>query len=137
MNKKTITSLILAACFSLCAMSVTACGDANKGDNGNNGDKDKTYTVTWKNDDGTVLETDKNVKSGSMPTYDGATPAKDGNAQYTYVFAGWSPVVGKVTKDVTYTATFTSDTNKYTVTWKNHDGEVLETDADVPYGTTP
>lgn len=131
MNKKTITSLMLAACFSLCAVGTVACSDVD------NGGKDKTYTVTWTNDDGTVLETDKNVKAGSMPKYDGATPTKDGNEQYCYTFAGWSPEITKVTKDVTYTATFTPDTNKYTVTWKNYDGTVLKTDADIPYGITP
>lgn len=133
MNRKTITTLALAAVFSICAMSVTACGDVDNGGN----DNAETYTVTWKNADGTVLETDKNVKAGSMPTYDGETPAKDGNEQYSYVFSGWSPAVGKVDKDITYTATFTPNTNTYTVTWKNHDGTVLETDSDVSYGATP
>lgn len=33
---------------------------------------EETFTVTWKNYDGTVLETDKNVKKGTKPTYDSA-----------------------------------------------------------------
>ena len=66
----------------------------------------KTYTITWKNHDGSVLETDKDVVEGTMPSYNGATPTKDGNSEVTYIFNGWTPTVEKVSKDATYTATF-------------------------------
>ena len=95
-----------------------------------------TYTITWKNDDDTVLETDK-VKENTTPSYDGATPTKAADAQYTYTFKGWTPDIVKATEDATYTATYTATLNKYTITWKNADGTVLETDNNVPYGETP
>lgn len=60
-----------------------------------------TYTVTWKNADGTVLETDNNVPYGTVPTYDGATPTQDGIES-----TGWTPEVTSVTGNVTYTATY-------------------------------
>ena len=94
------------------------------------------YTVTWKNDDGSVLRTDKNVEYGTMPNY-GANPTKAADAQYTYTFKGWTPKVKTVTGDAVYTAVYEKAVNKYTVTWKNDDGSVLRTDKNVEYGTMP
>ena len=92
-------------------------------------------TVTWKNADGTVLETDINVPYGSTPTYDGATPTKAGNSEYTYSFNGWTPNVSAVTGNAEYTATFTSTPKSYTVTYKV-DGETYGNVDTVAYGST-
>jgi len=94
------------------------------------------YTVTWVNDDGTVLETDANVPYGATPTYDGATPTKASTTENTYAFAGWSPTIASVTGNATYTATYTTISNMRTVTWMNWDGTVLKTDL-AALGTMP
>lgn len=95
-----------------------------------------TYTITWQNYDGTVLETDK-VAENTMPEYNGSTPTKEADAQYTYTFDGWTPDVVEATEDASYTATYTKTLRDYTITWKNADGTILETDENVPYGETP
>ena len=97
----------------------------------------KTYTVTWVNYDGTVLETDGNVEYNSTPHYNGATPERAAETGYIYEFKGWNPEISPVTGDVTYTAEYNKIANKYTVTWVNYDGTVLETDGNVEYNSTP
>ena len=97
----------------------------------------KTYTITWKNIDGKVLETDFDVAEGTIPTYDGGTPIKDPNAQYNYVWTGWTPNVGPATANTEYIATYQEELRKYTIVWKDEDGTILETDHNVPYGSAP
>ena len=107
-------------------LALTGCG---KNDNKEE-DKPaaKTYTITWKNYDGTVLEVDKKVKEGSTPKYDGDTPEKAPTDLKQYVFSGWDPKVVKVTKDATYTAQFNEETRKYNITWLDGDDNVLKVD---------
>ena len=97
----------------------------------------RKYTVTWMNYNGVVLEVDSDVSYGDTPSYDGVEPQRIGDTRFDYVFKGWSPELGPVVADVTYVATFTSEIKRYTITWKNYDGTVLEVDNDVPYGATP
>ena len=94
------------------------------------------YTITWKNWDGTELKTEQ-VAYGEVPAYTGETPTRVGDAEHTYTFSGWTPEIQTVTGEAEYTAVFTDTINTYTVTWKNWDGTVLETDEKVEYGTTP
>jgi len=93
----------------------------------------KTYTITWKNDDSSVIDT-TTVNHNVVPTY--ADPTKAETDQYTYTFAGWSPAVVAATSDATYTATYTSTVKTYTITWKNDDGSVIDTTT-VEFGAVP
>ncbi len=79
------------------------------------------YTVTWQDEDGTILETDKNVPVGTVPEFNGSDPIKAADAQYTYTFAGWDSIPAAVTGDAIYTATYKGTPKTYTVTWKVDD----------------
>lgn len=68
------------------------------------------YNITWKNDDGTVLRTDKNVLVGTTPSY-GSTPTKASDEKYNYTFKEWSPAVTAVSGDTVYTAVYTKTPN--------------------------
>ena len=61
----------------------------------------RTYTVTWKNTDGTILEVDVNVPYETIPTYDGPTPTYNGDNA-----SGWTTEVVPVTGDTTYIASY-------------------------------
>ena len=94
------------------------------------------YKITWRNYNGDTLKVDY-VPKGTIPEYKGETPVQQGSEQYSYVFTGWSPTPKEVDGEKAYVATFTREINKYTITWKDYNGKVLEKDENVPYGTTP
>ena len=62
------------------------------------------YTVTFQDEDGTVLKTGT-VAHGSTPTAP-ANPTKASDGSYSYTFAGWSPAIKAATGNATYTATY-------------------------------
>ena len=67
--------------------------------------KKLTYTITWKNEDGSVIDT-TTVEYGNVPTHEDAS--KPATAEFTYTFAGWTPELTAVTGEATYKATFTA-----------------------------
>ena len=93
----------------------------------------RRYTITWKNDDGSVIGTTK-IPYWAKPIYEDQT--KDNTAEYTYTFAGWDPEVVAVTWDATYKATFSSTKNKYKVTFKDAEWNVIS-EKEIEYGQTP
>ena len=104
----------------------------------------KTYTVTWKNWDETVVNTDANVQHGTTVATP-ANPTRADDNQYTYTFKHWSTtkngeaatdLTEPVTADRTYYAVYEATLRKHTVTWKNWDETVVNTDANVQHGTT-
>ena len=78
------------------------------------------YTVTWKNANGTVLETDTDVPYGTTPTYNGTTPTQDGVAS-----TGWTPEVGPITGNTVYTATYIPHYTATFVTSADDGGQTL------------
>lgn len=92
--------------------------------------------VTFKNDDGTVLDS-KLWNRGSIPSYEG-TPTKEATAAQTFEFNGnWSPAITAVgSSAVEYVAQYTATTRQYNVEFVNYDmsplGSIL-----VDYNATP
>lgn len=100
----------------------------------------EAYTITFVDGDGNTLlnpATTNNLwKKGETPAYTGSTPTKSTDAQYTYTFTGWSPVITTVTEAATYTAQFSSTPRTYTVTLNTNDGTINAGDVtEYTYGT--
>ena len=93
------------------------------------------YKITFLNDDDSLLE-EIMVDYGTLPVYPNADPEKAATAEFTYTFAGWSPELEEVTGVATYRAVYTSVKNKYTITWKNDLGGIIDT-TEVEYGELP
>ena len=105
-----------------------------------------TY-LTYKSQDGQTTYKTVTCADGDPEEAAPASPTKTATAQYSYAFAGWSTsrdaeaaTTGceeNVAADRTIYAAFSKTLRTYTVIWKNSDNTILETDTDVPYGTTP
>lgn len=105
-----MSTICLAACNQSNSLknnnSSESSGSSNgsSGSSGGNTNTTKTYTVTWKNYDGAILEVDRNVKEGSYPSYDGATPTRPSDSSYSYSWIGWTPTITAVNSNKTYYA---------------------------------
>ena len=86
-----------------------------------NGGAEESYTIKWKNYDGTTLETD-DVKKGVLPTYDGPTPIRPDDDEYTYTWSGWDPEVVPATSNQTYVATYSYERTAYTINFDLNGG---------------
>jgi hypothetical protein len=78
-----------------------------------------TYTIRWVNYGGEVLKTATVAEGDSEPEYDGPTPTRAEDGQYTYTFKGWDKTVDDATGDVTYTATYTHTAKPVEPTYTN------------------
>ena len=65
------------------------------------------YTIRFLNWDGEVLQSSQ-VEEGSLPSYEGSTPIRPDDEQYTYSFSGWTPTIVAATADADYTAQYTA-----------------------------
>ena len=93
------------------------------------------YEIIFQNEDGTLLQR-SNFAYGETPVYSGVEPTKPATAEFTYTFAGWTPVITSVTGAQTYTATFNAVKNQYEIIFQNEDGTVLQR-SNFAYGVTP
>ena len=84
----------------------------------------KTYSVTFKDYDGTVIETQTIVHGGTA--FEPTEPTRDG-----YTFKSWDKDFSIITADTEVTATY--DINYYNVTFVDYDGTILDTQS-IAYG---
>ena len=114
---------------------VTYYSDMTVGSFNSLNDPEARYTVAFVNDGGATLQSSE-YAFGETPAYTGETPTKEADAQYTYTFAGWTPEITMVTGNATYTATYTTTTNRYTIRFVDEDGTELQS-REYAYGETP
>ena len=93
---------------------------------------EKKFEITWLNWDGEPI-VDANdepivyeVTYGTQAEWLSTNPTREKNLDYTYDFTGWSPALGKVTSDITYTATYEEKQIKYTVVFVQDGGVEIE-----------
>ncbi len=110
-----IKSLLKTAVVTMAIGMLAGCGRKAK------------YIVQWFNDDRkTVLHVSMPLEEGTVPEYpeELETPVKEsGTEEIKYVFDGWSPEVGPLTKATNYYARYKT---QYRVEWKNSDGSILK-----------
>jgi uncharacterized repeat protein (TIGR02543 family) len=92
----------------------------------------KTYTVTFKNENGSLYKT-ISATHGSTIAIPKA-PEKNNTAEFKYTFNGWYTDGGsklytstKITDNITYTARFSSEVQKYTIQWYGYDNSIIHT----------
>ena len=83
----------------------------------------KTYTVEFKNWDGSTISsaTYRHGETVVVP----ANPTKASDNTYTYTFAGWDKDVTLAVANVVYTAVFNNTYIEYLVEFKNWDGSTI------------
>ena len=95
----------------------------------------RNYDIAWLDYDGSTNATTR-TPYNTTPEFEGETPTKPADVQYTYSFAGWTPELEPVTSNAAYTATFDATLREYTIIWQKWDGTELFT-TNVPYGALP
>ena len=83
------------------------------------------YTITFKNDNGSILST-QTYHFGDTITQP-TTPTKASDKVYSYSFKAWDKAVVKCEGDATYTATYTPTYIEYTVKFVDEDNTPIST----------
>ncbi|MBE5758362.1 MAG: leucine-rich repeat domain-containing protein [Clostridiales bacterium] len=109
--KKKFLSFILALCLIIPAtFMLSACKDNNE----------QTYTITFKNYDGTIISENKYVKDGEIVIPN--NPTKPADNTYTYSFSGWDiEIPDEITEDLIITALYTPTYIEYDLSFPQSD----------------
>ncbi len=70
------------------------------------------FRIVFLDEDGTTLFEDT-VDAGALPVYRGPAPVKDADADASYVFSGWDPVIVPVKENTEYRVRFDRVANTY------------------------
>lgn len=93
----------------------------------------RMYKISFVNFDGSLVK-ETEFGYGSIPFCD-ITPAREAENKYTYTFSGWGDIKS-VTGEATYTAQYSYEYTKHTITFVNDDGTVLQ-NTQFAWGETP
>ena len=74
------------------------------------------------------------LRFDATPEYNGETPAKAADAQFTYTFNGWDPAIAKVSQAQDYKAKFSTQLNQYTVSFNANGHGTAPVPQSVGYG---
>ena len=96
---------------------------------------DEGHTVTWQNGDGSLLD-EKTWKNGDPEPETEKTPTKKPDEQYIYTFSVWGEPVTDDDGNLTFKPEFSTELQKYTVTFVNDDGSILK-ETVFEYGKIP
>lgn len=106
-----------------------------------------TSYLTYASYDGSTIYKTVTCLNGVPQEGAPSNPSRPSSAQYIYTFVGWSKSQNATTADAnaatdviadrTIYAAYTWNVRTYTVAWNNSNGTRLETDENVPWGTTP
>lgn len=111
MKKSKILTFILSICLILPAIFLL---------NGCKNDEEPTYTITFKNADGTIISENRYTKYGEIVIPE--TPTKPADNTYTYTFNGWDiQIPDEITEDLVITATYTATYIEYNVSFPEED----------------
>lgn len=87
------------------------------------GCSDPSYNISFRNYDFNVLY-ETSVKKGSSVIYEGQTPTRPEDDNYTYTFKGWDKPLENIVQDTIFVAQYDS-VKKFVVTFQNYDGSFL------------
>ena len=116
-------TLLLCVTLGSCSPKENGNNEENNNNNSGNTETTKEYSIEFVVN-GKVIKNDT-VKENETATYSGETPTKESTAEYDYVFDSWVPSLGKVTKDMTYVASFKEVKRKYNISFYDEEGKLL------------
>lgn len=87
-----------------------------------------TFTVTFKDWDGTVVQDKSDYYYLDPVVEPEITLIRDQDNSYTYEFSGWAPEITPVTGNAVYVAQYTPTYREYTVSFQDYDGTIISSE---------